>query len=68
MENKETGGQVEDNNFSCMQLRQLNNPIRQCQHCYCGRAILNSKEHLVCCMCAHRILSNPISLSNPIGY
>ena len=32
-----------------------------CQHCYCGRGSWNTKEHLVCCICGHRTLANPIS-------
>jgi hypothetical protein len=62
MENKETGEQIEDNDFYRMQLRkQLGNPISACQHCYCGRITINGREHMVCCMCGHRTLVNPIT-------
>uniref|UniRef100_A0A6M3LQU8 Uncharacterized protein n=1 Tax=viral metagenome TaxID=1070528 RepID=A0A6M3LQU8_9ZZZZ len=61
MENKETGEQTEDNDFTRMQLRKLGNPIQQCQHCYCGRIFINGKEHFVCCMCGNRTLVNIIS-------
>lgn len=32
-----------------------------CQHCYCGKGTWNGKEHIVCCICGHRSLANPIS-------
>lgn len=61
MKNKETGEQIEDNDFSRMQLRKLGSPIGQCQHCYCVRVSVNKQEHFVCCMCGHRTLVNRIS-------
>ena len=64
MENKETGEQVEDNNFERLKRKgyfnQLGNPIQHCQHCYCGRVTVNGREHSTCCMCGHRILVNPV--------
>lgn len=33
----------------------------RCQHCYCGCGIWNGQEHLVCCICGHRTLKNPIT-------
>lgn len=63
MENKETGGQIEDNDFLKMQLRKLNYrpQYMQCEHCYCGEITVNAREHSVCCMCGHRTLKNPIT-------
>ena len=61
MENKETGGQIEDNDFFKMQLRQSEQPFPQCLHCYCGRLTVNNQDHLACCMCGHRTLKNPIT-------
>lgn len=61
MENKETGEQIEDNDFFRMQLRKLNQPISRCQHCFCGSGFFNNQEHLICCMCGHRQLKNPIT-------
>lgn len=60
MENKETGEQIEDNDFTKMQLRKLGQPIQQCQHCYCQTVFVGGQEHFSCCMCGHRTLKNPI--------
>ncbi len=32
-----------------------------CQHCYCGHGTWNGREHIVCCICGHRTLANPVS-------
>lgn len=32
-----------------------------CLHCYCGRGYWNGREHLVCCICGHRTLKNPVT-------
>ena len=61
MENKETGEQIEDNDYSRMQMRQLGKPITQCQHCYCGKITVNAQPHFVCCMCGNRTLVNHIT-------
>jgi len=65
MENKETGEQVEDNDFERLKkegyFKQLGQPISLCQHCYCQTCFIGNKEHLVCCMCGHRMLKNPIT-------
>jgi len=65
MENKEAGGQIEDNDFYRLKARgyfeQLGKPITQCQHCYCSESMVNGKPHLVCCICGHRTLKNPIT-------
>lgn len=63
MENKETGEQIEDNDFTRMQLKKLRNGIQQCEHCYCERLWVNNQEHSKCCMCGHRTLVNKISYS-----
>ena len=60
METNDSGDHLKNNEDFNAQLRQLGTPI-QCQHCYCGRTTINGKEHLVCCMCGHRTLVNPIS-------
>ena len=33
-----------------------------CEHCFCKRGLfIENQEHLVCCMCGHRRLVNPIT-------
>jgi len=61
MENKETGEPVEDNDFMRMQIKNLYQPSKVCQHCYCGRVIVNGKDHMVCCMCGNRTLKDKIT-------
>lgn len=39
----------------------LSQAFSRCQHCYCGSGIWNGREHLVCCICGHRTLKNPIT-------
>lgn len=67
MEDKETGKRIEDNDDVKIQKRQMEQ-LRGgilgiptvCQHCYCGKITINDQPHLVCCMCGHRTLVNPI--------
>mgnify|MGYP001346067938 CR=1 FL=1 len=64
MENKEIGGQIEDNDFERLKKRGFFDSLGQsiqCLHCYCGRLHINNKEHMVCCMCGHRALVNSIT-------
>jgi rRNA maturation endonuclease Nob1 len=61
MENKETGEQIENNDYYRMEMEKIKNPFIQCQHCYCGKININNQPHRVCCMCGHRQLVNPIT-------
>lgn len=60
MENKETGEQVEDNDFERLKKRGYYHE-QVCEHCYCKREMTSSGEHSICCMCGHRHLTNPIT-------
>ena len=63
MKNKETGEQIEDNDFERIQKRMfhLRHFGTTCEHCYCKRESTSSGEHIVCCICGHKRLANPIT-------
>ncbi len=58
MNMNDTGDHNKDYKDQC---KQLGNPLQKCEHCYCESLFINSQKHIVCCMCGHRRLLNPIT-------